>query len=160
MNISQSHSELPTSLEPSGKRRIMYLEDKWHVKIWKEIEEWIKKMWFTHTYTQWNITQLWKWNHAICSNIDGSRDYHTKWSKSKTNITRCCLYVESKKNGTNEPILKRRNRVTDVENKFMVTRGLGGRDNLGLWDWHIHTTIHKTDNKDLHIAQGTLLSAL
>ena len=57
--------------------------------------------------------------------------------------------MESKKNGTNEPILKRRNRVTDVENKFMVTRGLGGRDNLGLWDGHIHSTIHKTDTKDL-----------
>ena len=57
--------------------------------------------------------------------------------------------MESKKNGTNEPILKRRNRVTDVENKFMVTRGLGGRDNLGLWDGHIHSTTHKTDTKDL-----------
>ena len=50
MNISQSHSELPTSLEPSGKRRVTYLEDKWRVKIWKEMEERIKKMWFTHTY--------------------------------------------------------------------------------------------------------------
>ena len=23
-----------------------------------------------------------EWNHAICSNMDGSRDYYTKWSKS------------------------------------------------------------------------------
>ena len=23
-----------------------------------------------------------EWNNAICSNIDGPRDYHTKWSKS------------------------------------------------------------------------------
>ena len=22
-----------------------------------------------------------EWNHAICSNMDGPRDYHTKWSK-------------------------------------------------------------------------------
>ena len=22
------------------------------------------------------------WNNAICSNMDGPRDYHTKWSKS------------------------------------------------------------------------------
>ena len=24
-----------------------------------------------------------EWNNAICSNIDGHRDYHTKWSKSE-----------------------------------------------------------------------------
>ena len=24
-----------------------------------------------------------EWNTAICSNIDGSRDHHTKWSKSE-----------------------------------------------------------------------------
>ena len=23
-----------------------------------------------------------EWNNAICSNIDGPRDYHTRWSKS------------------------------------------------------------------------------
>ena len=25
-----------------------------------------------------------EWNNAICSNMDGPRDYHTKWSKSET----------------------------------------------------------------------------
>ena len=24
-----------------------------------------------------------EWNNAICSNMDGPRDYHTKWSKSE-----------------------------------------------------------------------------
>ena len=34
------------------------------------------------------------------------------------------------------------------ENKLMVTKGEkgGGRDKLGDWDWHIHTTIYKIDN--------------
>ena len=27
-----------------------------------------------------------KWNNAICSNIDGPRDYHTKWSKSDREV--------------------------------------------------------------------------
>ena len=37
-----------------------------------------------------------------------------------------------KKNGTNEPILKRRNRITDVENKFMVISAeRAGEDKLG-----------------------------
>ena len=34
--------------------------------------------------------------------------------------------------------------VTDVENKLMGVRG--GRDKLGDWDGHIHTTIYKIDN--------------
>ena len=25
-----------------------------------------------------------RWNNAICSNMDATRDYHTKWSKSET----------------------------------------------------------------------------
>ena len=33
---------------------------------------------FTHTYTH---TQVNKKGYS-CSNMDGSRDYHTKWSKS------------------------------------------------------------------------------
>ena len=24
-----------------------------------------------------------EWNNALCSNMDKSRDYHTKWSKSE-----------------------------------------------------------------------------
>ena len=43
--------------------------------------------------------------------------------------------------------LQNRNRVTDVENKLMVTKGEGGgRDKLWDWDWHTHTTIYKIDN--------------
>ena len=46
-----------------------------------------------------------EWNNAICSNMNGPRDYHTKWNKPKTNII-YQLYVESKKNDTNELIYK------------------------------------------------------
>ena len=43
--------------------------------------------------------------------------------------------------------LQDRNRVIDVENKLMVTKGeRESRDKLGDWDWHVHTTIYKTDN--------------
>ena len=52
----------------------------------------------THTHTQWNITQLLKgWNNAICSNMDGPRDDQAKWDKSRTNIIRYHLYMESYK---------------------------------------------------------------
>ena len=39
-------------------------------------DEWIKEMWYT--YVQWNISPKKEQNTAICSNMDGPRDYHTK----------------------------------------------------------------------------------
>ena len=38
------------------------------------------------------------------------------------------------KNNTNESVYKNRNRLTDIENKLMVTKGEVGRDKLGVWD--------------------------
>ena len=61
----------------------------------------------THTHTQWNITQpLKKWNIAICSNMDGPRDYHTKWSKPDKDKYHMSLIC-----GT---YLQHRNRPTDI----------------------------------------------
>ena len=37
------------------------------------------------------------------------------------------------KNHTDESIYQNRNRLTDIENKLMVTKGKGGRDKLGVW---------------------------
>jgi len=34
---------------------------------------------------------------------------------------------------------------TDIEDKLMVTKGdrcRGGRDRLGVWDWHRHTEVY------------------
>ena len=46
-----------------------------------------------------------------------------------------------------EIYLHNSNRVTDLENKLTVTRGKGGgRDKLGVWNRHSHTTIDKIDN--------------
>ena len=51
-------------------------------KTWKQpkcpsTEEWIEKMWYI--YIQWNYYSAIKKerNNAICSNMDGPRDYHT-----------------------------------------------------------------------------------
>ena len=40
--------------------------------------------------------------------------------------------------------LQSSNRLTDIENKFMVTTGVV-KDTLGAWDEQIHTTIYKAD---------------
>ena len=63
-------------------------------KTWKQpkcpsTDEWIKKMWdiyiyiYTHIHTHNGILLSHKkeWNNAICSYMDGPRDYHTKQSK-------------------------------------------------------------------------------
>ena len=42
-----------------------------------------------------------------------------------------------------------RNRHTDIKNKLRLPKGtyVGGRDESGAWDEHIHTTIYKIDNQ-------------
>ena len=42
-------------------------------------------MWYIYTYIyimEYYSAIKKEWNNAICSNIDGPGDYHTKWSKS------------------------------------------------------------------------------
>ena len=54
-------------------------------KIWKQpkcllTDEWIKNG-YGHTHTKLYVSHKKEWNNAICSNMGGPRDYHTKWSK-------------------------------------------------------------------------------
>ena len=49
-------------------------------------------------------------------------------SQRKTNIIWHHLYVESKKNDTNETYLKNRNRLTNIENELMVAKGERDRE--------------------------------
>ena len=71
---------------------------------------------------------------------------HGCWQK-KANTVWYHLYVESKKS-TNNIIfayMQNRNKLTDIEGKFMVTKGERGerRDKLGVWDEQIQTTMYK-----------------
>ena len=48
-------------------------------KTWEQpkcpsTEEWIKKMWYVYTMEYYSAIK----KNAICSNMDGPRDYHTK----------------------------------------------------------------------------------
>ena len=61
-----------------------------------------------------------------------------------------CLYVESKKkreNNTNELIYKTEKQTHSLREWIYGYRGegWGGRDRLGVWDWHVHTAILKID---------------
>lgn len=44
-------------------------------------------------------------------------------------------------------ILQNRNRPTDIENKFMVTKEEMWGDNLGVWDYQIQTTVCEIDKR-------------
>ena len=69
-----------------------------------------------------------EWDHAICSNMDRPRDYQTKWSKPEKDKYQMILLICRilKKKGYKWTYLQNRNRFTDIENKFMVTKGKGG----------------------------------
>ena len=62
-------------------------------------------MWYTMEYNS-AITK--KWNNAICSNMDRSRDSHTKWSKPERErqISFDITYMWNGKYDTNELICK------------------------------------------------------
>ena len=69
------------------------------------IEEWIKKMWYAYTMEYYSAIKK-NQNNAICSNISGTRDYHTKWSKSEKQISHDIAYICNLKYDTNEFIYK------------------------------------------------------
>ena len=49
-----------------------------------------------------------EWNNAIYRNMDGTRDYHTKWSqKEKDKLLYDITYMWNLKYDTNEPIHKK-----------------------------------------------------
>ena len=64
-------------------------------------------------------------NNAICSNMDGPRHHHTKWSKSEweRQIPYDTTYKGNLKSDTNEFIYKRE---TDMEDRLVVDKGQEG----------------------------------
>ena len=58
-------------------------------KVWKQAkclptDEWVKKMWYTHTHTHTveYYSTIKKWNFSYCSNMDGLGWHYAKWNKS------------------------------------------------------------------------------
>ena len=59
-----------------------------------------------HIYNGILLSHKKEWNNAICSNMDGPRDYHTNWIKSKgeRQIPNDITYIWNIKYDTNELI--------------------------------------------------------
>ena len=75
------------------------------------IDRWMDKEDVVHIYNGILLSHKKEWNNVICSNMEGPRDYHTKWSKPERerqipHTTWYHLYIESKKTDTNELIYK------------------------------------------------------
>ena len=53
-------------------------------KTWKQqpkcpsTDEWIKKIWYIYIYSGILLSHKKELNNTICSNMDATRDYHTK----------------------------------------------------------------------------------
>ena len=92
-----------------------------------------------YTYNGILLSHKKEWNNAFCSNMDGPRDYHIKWSKSdrEGQISYDITYMWNLKR-YKWTYLQNRNRLTDTENKLMITKvdsgGGAGGDRLGVWD--------------------------
>ena len=90
-----------------------------------------------HIYNGILLTHKKEWNWVICRDVDGPRDYHTKWSKSdrERQISYDITYMWNLKRWSNEFIYKTET-DSDFKNKLMVTKGerWWGRDKLGGWD--------------------------
>ena len=80
-----------------------------------------------HMYNGILLSHKKEWNNAICSNIDGPRDYHTKWSKSgrERQTSHDITYMWNLKNETN---LFTKQKLTHRHRKQMYgyQRGRGG----------------------------------
>ena len=100
---------------------------------------------YTHTHTHKGILLSHKkeWANAICSNMDGPRDCHTNQNKSELVRQKPydTIFLWNLKCATNKLIYKieadsltnienkwtyLQNRLPDIENKHMVTKGERG----------------------------------
>ena len=66
-----------------------------------------------------------EWNNAICSNMNGPGDYHTKQSQSdrERQVSHDIIYLWNLTKWYKWSYLQNRNRLTDTESKFTVTKG-------------------------------------
>ena len=78
------------------------------------------------TSTKWNTIQAKKMNNDICSNMDATRDFHTKWSQ-KDRDKYCIISLTCGiKIWHNQTYVQKRNRFTAIENRLGVAKGEGG----------------------------------
>ena len=61
-------------MHPNVHSSTIYNSQDMEAPKYPSTDEWIKKMWGIYTMKHYSAIK----NNAICSNMDGPRDYHTK----------------------------------------------------------------------------------
>ena len=95
-----------------------------------------------HIYNGILLSHKKEWNWVICRDVDVPRECHTEWSKSEREkqISYNNAYTWNLEKRYRRSQLQSRNRDTDVENKYMDTKGerggVGGIGRLGLTNIH------------------------
>ena len=90
-------------------------------------------MWYIYTMEYYWAIKI-EWNNVICSNMDGPRDYHTKWSKSdrERQIPYDITYMWNLKYDANEPIYETETDSQTLRTDLWLPRG---RWSEGGMDW-------------------------
>ena len=72
------------------------------------MDRWIDKEDLVYIHNGILLSHKNDWNNAICNNMDGPRDYHTKWSKleKEKQIVYDIIYMWNQKADTNEHIYR------------------------------------------------------
>ena len=78
-------------------------------------------MWYVYAVEYYSAIKK-EWNNAICSNINGPRDDHTKWSWVEDKYI---TYMWNLKKWYKWTYLQNRNILTDLENVWSP-KGKGG----------------------------------
>ena len=98
------------------------------------IDRWMDKEDAAHIYSGILLSHRKEWNHAICNNMDATRDYYTKWNKSERErwIPYDITYMWNLKYDTNEPIYETKRESWTQRTDRWLPRGWG-RDGVGGW---------------------------
>ena len=83
-----------------------------------------------YIHNQIVLSHIKEWNCIICSNVDGPRDYYSKWSKlgREKQMSYDITYMWNlKKKWYKQTYLQNRNRLTNTENRIVVAEGQRGK---------------------------------
>ena len=89
-----------------------------------------------HIYNGILLSHKKEWNNAICSNMDGPRDYHTKWSQKEKDKYHMISLICGISNMTQMNLSKKQKQTLRHREQIVVAKGDRGRerDGLGVWD--------------------------
>ena len=93
-HIPAENHDLKRYMHPNFTAALFMVAKTWKQSKCSLLDEWVKKIWYIYTVEHYSATKK-EQDNAICSNMDGPRYYHSKWSKSEEN-TWYHLYLQDR----------------------------------------------------------------